>query len=102
MKLAKIGKNTYINPERIDSIEYYPSVDVTNVVINGYSIRLEETTIKKVLDAICGSEEHLEKNEQIISEVINNLKKIDNISSVKIEYIRSDLGQPGGFLVQKN
>jgi uncharacterized protein YlzI (FlbEa/FlbD family) len=59
MKLAKIGKNTYINPERIDSIEYYPSVDVTNVVINGYSIRLEETPIKKVLDAICGSEERL-------------------------------------------
>lgn len=59
MKLAKIDKNTYINPERIDSIEYYPSVNVTNVVINGYSIRLEETPIKKVLDAISGSEEHL-------------------------------------------
>lgn len=60
MKLVKINKNTYINPERIDSIEYYPSVNVTNVVINGYTIRLEDTPIKKVLDAISGSEEHLD------------------------------------------
>lgn len=62
MKLVKINKNTYINPERIDSIEYYPSVNVTNVVINGYSIRLEETPIKKVLDAISGSEEYRESD----------------------------------------
>lgn len=75
MKLAKIGKNTYINPERIDSIEYYPSVNVTNVVINGYSIRLEETPIKKVLDAICGSEEHL------VNDANMNILKAESINS---------------------
>lgn len=83
MKLAKIGKNTYINPERIDSIEYYPSVNVTNVVINGYSIRLEETPIKKVLDAICGSEEHSfggyrkMKNKDLLQKVYVDVNKFN-------------------------
>lgn len=78
MKLVKINKNTYINPERIDSIEYYPSVNVTNVVINGYSIRLEETPIKKVLDAISGSEEHLVFDPKDI------YLKAKNINSVRL------------------
>ncbi|KAF0375323.1 hypothetical protein [Pediococcus acidilactici] len=101
MKLVKIDDYTYVNPESIGAIE--DGSFGTNIYLTGSDKPIETSAeIKKVLDAICGSEEHLEKNEQIISEVINNLKKIDNISSVKIEYIRSDLGQPGGFLVQKN
>jgi hypothetical protein len=102
MKLVKIDDKAYINTESVDLI-VKNSEETTRIYLgdNGQSF-VVNLPIKKVLDAICGSEEHLEKNEQIISEVINNLKKIDNISSVKIEYIRSDLGQPGGFLVQKN
>lgn len=101
MRLARINDDMILN---LDDVQFAIwDEDCKRVLIafksNGNSVT---TTNKKVLDAICGSEEHLEKNEQIISEVINNLKKIDNISSVKIEYIRSDLGQPGGFLVQKN
>lgn len=102
MKLVRVDHSKYINTDRINAVVEYNPNETHVFTGDSYEPFVFNQPIKKVLDAICGSEEHLVKNEQIISEVINNLKKIDNISSVKIEYIRSDLGQPGGFLVQKN
>lgn len=74
MKLVKIDDYTYVDPESIGAIK--DECVGTNIYLTGSDKPIETLAeIEKVLDAICGSEEHLEKNEQIISEVINNLKK---------------------------
>jgi hypothetical protein len=58
MKLAKIREGVYINPCNITSIEFDDEYNTTLItMVNGdvFSLKLP---IKKVLDAICGSEEH--------------------------------------------
>ena len=60
MKLVKIDDYTYVNPESIGAIknDYLG----TNIYLTGSDKPIETSAeIKKVLDAICGSEEHLIK-----------------------------------------
>lgn len=63
MKLAKIREDLYINPCNITSIEFDDEYNTTLItMVNGdvFSLKLP---IKKALDAICGSEEHLEDSD---------------------------------------
>lgn len=63
MKLAKIREDVFINPYNITSIEFDDEYNTTLItMVNGdvFSLKLP---IKKALDAICGSEEHLEDSD---------------------------------------
>lgn len=58
MKLVKIDDYTYVDPESIGAIE--DGCFGTNIYLTGSDKPIETSAkIKKVLDAICGSEEHL-------------------------------------------
>ena len=63
MKLAKIREDVYINACNITSIEFDDEYNTTLItMVNGdvFSLKLKN---KKALDAICGSEEHLEDSD---------------------------------------
>ena len=61
MKLVNLNNQTYINIERIDEIVPWGE-DTTRIFIGGSEGYHDiDLPIKKVLDAICGSEEHLIK-----------------------------------------
>ena len=86
MKLAKIREDLYINPYNITSIEFDDEYNTTLItMVNGdvFSLKLP---IKKVLDAICGSEERLEDsdNKYNISVTTDNtgINKIGTKSAV--------------------
>lgn len=69
MKLVKIDDYTYVNPESIGAIE--DGSFGTNIYLTGSDKPIETSAeIKKVLDAICGSEEHLWKYELAKTEAI--------------------------------
>ncbi|MDD1389770.1 hypothetical protein PSQ89_06020 [Pediococcus pentosaceus] len=58
MKLVNLNNQTYINIERIDEIVPWGE-DTTRIFIGGNEGHHDiDLPIKKVLDAICGSEEH--------------------------------------------
>lgn len=70
MKLAKIKEDLYLNPHNVVSIEFDDEDNTTLItMVNGQVFSLD-LPIKKVLDAICGSEEHLWKYELAKSESI--------------------------------
>lgn len=75
MKLVNLNNQTYINIERIDEIVPWGE-DTTRIFIGGsegyHDISLP---IKKVLDAICGSEEHL------VNDANMNILKAESINS---------------------
>ena len=61
MKLVKIDDYTYVNPESIGAIK--DECVGTNIYLTGSDKPIETSAeIKKVLDAICGSEEHRKSN----------------------------------------
>lgn len=62
MKLVKIDDYTYVNPESIGAIK--DDYLGTNIYLTGSDKPIETSAeIKKALDAICGSEEHLWKKD---------------------------------------
>ncbi len=75
MKLVNLNNQTYINIERIDEIVPWGE-DTTRIFIGGsegyHDISLP---IKKVLDTICGSEEHL------VNDASMNILKAESINS---------------------
>ncbi len=69
MKLVKIDNSTYVDPESIGAIT--DGCFGTNIYLTGSDKPIETSAeIKKVLDAICGSEEHLWKYELAKTEAI--------------------------------
>lgn len=74
MKLVKIDDYTYVNPESIGAIE--DGSFGTNIYLTGSDKPIETSAeIKKVLDAICGSEEHL------VNDASMNILKAESINS---------------------
>lgn len=60
MKLVKIKEDLYLNSDFIESVEADGEESTLITMISG-GIFSPSVPIKKVLDAICGSEEHLIK-----------------------------------------
>ena len=58
MKLVKIKENLYLNPHNVVSIGFDDEGNTTRITMVGGDAFLLDLPIKKVLDAICGSEEH--------------------------------------------
>lgn len=74
MKLVKIDDYTYVNPESIGAIE--DGSFGTNIYLTGSDKPIETSAeIKKVLDAIFGSEEHL------VNDANMNILKAESINS---------------------
>lgn len=62
MKLVKIKEYLYLNSDFIESVEADSEESVIITMTSG-EVFSPNVSIKKVLDAICGSEEHLEDSE---------------------------------------
>lgn len=74
MKLVKIDDYTYIDPESIGAIK--DDCFGTNIYLTGSDKPIETSAeIKKVLDAISGSEEHL------VNDANMNILKAESINS---------------------
>lgn len=74
MKLVKIDDYTYVNPESIGAIK--DDYLGTNIYLTGSDKPIETSAeTKKVLDAICGSEEHL------VNDANMNILKAESINS---------------------
>ncbi|KAF0513434.1 hypothetical protein [Pediococcus acidilactici] len=79
MKLVKIDDYTYVNPESIGAIE--DGSFGTNIYLTGSDKPIETSAeIKKVLDAISGSEEHLINNADM------NILNAESINSGHLNY----------------
>ena len=63
MKLAKIREDVYINPCNITSIEFDDEYNTTLITMVNEDVFSLKLPIKKALDTICGSEEHLEDSD---------------------------------------
>ncbi|MCG7196753.1 hypothetical protein [Pediococcus pentosaceus] len=75
MKLVNFNNQTYINIERIDEIVPWDE-DITRIFIGGSELYHDiNLPIKKVLDAISGSEEHL------VNDANMNILKAESINS---------------------
>ncbi|EOA09497.1 hypothetical protein QY883_04440 [Pediococcus acidilactici] len=74
MKLVKIDNSTYVDSESIGAIE--DGRFGTNIYLTGSDKPIETLAeIEKVLDAICGSEEHL------VNDANMNILKAESINS---------------------
>ena len=74
MKLVRIDESLYLNPESIGAIE--DDYLGTNIYLTGSDKPIETSAeIKKVLDTICGSEEHL------VNDANMNILKAESINS---------------------
>ncbi|MCL3857789.1 hypothetical protein [Pediococcus pentosaceus] len=62
MKLVKIDSDLYLNTDFIEAIEV-GGEGSTDITMKNGEVFSPNVPIKKVLDAICGSEEHLEDSE---------------------------------------
>ncbi|MGY1577042.1 hypothetical protein ACW5BZ_08150 [Pediococcus pentosaceus] len=58
MKLVKITEDLYLNSDFIESVEANGEKS-TDITMKNGEVFIPYVPIKKVLDAICGSEEHL-------------------------------------------
>ncbi|KAF0552539.1 hypothetical protein [Pediococcus acidilactici] len=89
MKLVKIDDYTYVNPESIGAIE--DGSFGTNIYLTGSDKPIETSAeIKKVLDAISGSEEHsveyeddenYRRNKGLVNDANMNILKAESINS---------------------
>ncbi|MBF7104594.1 hypothetical protein I6H67_03925 [Pediococcus pentosaceus] len=61
MKLVKIDSDLYLNTDFIEAIEV-DGEESTDITMKSGEVFSLNVSIKKVLDAICGSEEHLINN----------------------------------------
>ncbi|KAF0373119.1 hypothetical protein JIO05_05725 [Pediococcus acidilactici] len=82
MKLVKIDDYTYVNPESIGAIK--DECVGTNIYLTGSDKPIETSAeIKKVLDAICGREEHSfggyrkMKNKDLLQKVYVDVNKFN-------------------------
>ena len=75
MTLVKIKEDLYLNPNNVQSVEFDDEDNTTLItMVNGEVFSLKLPT-KKVLDAICGSEEHL------VNDASMNILKAESINS---------------------
>lgn len=101
MKLVNFNNQTHINIERIDEIVPWDE-DITRIFIGGSELYHDiNLPIKKVLDAISGSEEHLNGKDNLIKAVVDELSGITDITKISVEYNRRNHEQPGGFQVHR-
>lgn len=61
MKLVKIDEDLYLNSDFIESVEA-DGESSTDITMKNGEVFSPNVSIKKVLDTICGSEEHLERS----------------------------------------
>ncbi|KAF0348539.1 hypothetical protein ACWOA4_09200 [Pediococcus pentosaceus] len=74
MKLVKIKEDLYLNSDFIESIEA-DGEESTIITMTSGEVFSPNVSIKKVLDAICGSEEHL------VNDANMNILKAESINS---------------------
>jgi uncharacterized protein YlzI (FlbEa/FlbD family) len=74
MKLVKIKEDLYLNSDFIESVEADGEESTLITMISG-GIFSPSVPIKKVLDAICGNEEHL------VNDANMNILKAESINS---------------------
>lgn len=100
MELVRIDEDLYLNPEFVSSIE--PNDDSSSIItMNNNDVFPANIPIKKVLDAISGSEEHLNDKDNLIKAVVDGLSGITDITKIYVEYNRRNHEQPGGFQVHR-
>ncbi|MCS8572972.1 hypothetical protein [Pediococcus pentosaceus] len=85
MKLVKIKEDLYLNSDFIKSVEADGEESTLITMISG-GVFSPNVSIKKVLDAICGSEEHL-----VDEAIIEMLYKANNKSSETNELLLNRL-----------
>lgn len=101
MELVKITEDLYLNPSNIKSVEFDDEDNTTRITMVGGDAFLLDLPIKKVLDAICGSEEHSNSKDILIKAVVDELSGITDITKISVEYNRRNHEQPGGFQVHR-
>ncbi|KAF0441886.1 hypothetical protein [Pediococcus pentosaceus] len=74
MKLVKIKEDLYLNSDFIESVEA-DGEESTDITMKNGEVFSPNVSIKKVLDAICGSEEHL------VNDASMNILKAESINS---------------------
>lgn len=74
MKLVKIDSDLYLNTDFIEAIEV-DGEGSTDITMKNGEVFSPNVPIKKVLDAICGSEEHL------VNDANMNILKAESINS---------------------
>lgn len=100
MKLVKINDDMILDLEDVQFAIW--DKEYKRVLIGFKSNRNSvSTTNKKVLDAICGSEEHLNGKDNLIKAVVDGLSGITDITKISVEYNRRNHEQPGGFQVHR-
>ncbi|MBM6644276.1 hypothetical protein [Pediococcus acidilactici] len=62
MKLVRVDHSKYINTDRINAVVEYNPNETHVFTGDSYEPFVFNQPIKKVLDAICGSEEHRKSN----------------------------------------
>ncbi|MCT1178674.1 hypothetical protein EFL77_09215 [Pediococcus pentosaceus] len=100
MKLVRISDDTILD---IDDVQFAIWDD------NDQKVKIEfkstntylYTKDKKVLDAICGSEEHSNGKDILIKAVVDELSEITDITNISVEYNCRNHEQPGGFQVHR-
>ncbi|WP_329503828.1 hypothetical protein [Pediococcus pentosaceus] len=100
MKLVKIKEDLYLNSDFIESVEA-DGEGSTIITMTSGEVFSPNVSIKKVLDAICGSEEHLNGKDNLIKAVVDGLSGITDITKISVEYNRRNHEQPGGFQVHR-
>ncbi|KAF0468802.1 hypothetical protein GBP40_09765 [Pediococcus acidilactici] len=90
MKLAKIREDLYLNPNNVVSIEFDDEDNTTRITMINGEVFSSDVPIKKVLDAICGSEEHsveyeddenYRQNKGLVNDANMNILKAESINS---------------------
>lgn len=100
MKLVKIKEDLYLNSDFIESVEA-DGEGSTIITMTSGEVFSPNVSIKKVLDAICGSEERLNGKDNLIKAVVDGLSGITDITKISVEYNRRNHEQPGGFQVHR-
>ncbi|WP_444752393.1 hypothetical protein [Pediococcus pentosaceus] len=75
MKLVRVDHSKYINTDRINAVVEYNPNETHVFTGDSYEPFVLNQPIKKVLDAICGSEEHL------VNDASMNILKAESINS---------------------
>ncbi|KAF0413709.1 hypothetical protein GBO77_07190 [Pediococcus acidilactici] len=89
MKLVKIDSDLYLNSDFIESVEA-DGEGSTDITMKNGEVFSPNVSIKKVLDAICGSEEHsveyeddenYRRNKGLVNDTNMNILKAESINS---------------------
>lgn len=91
MKLVKIDSDLYLNTDFIEAIEV-DGEGSTDITMKNGEVFSPNVPIKKVLDAISGSEEHLEDSENKYNISVTTNETGINKTGSKSEVIRSLIG----------